>query len=316
MSLVLVSGGTGFIGSAIVRHSLGSGVRVRAMARKMPSSRIVGAEYCLIEDILSSGVQLSLFHGVDYVVHAAGMAHTVSFSSDFEAELFKVNAHGTRAFAEAAAKEGVQRFVFLSTIAVHGDCSGEAALREGSPLRPSTAYGASKLEAERALEEISHNSGMKVVIVRLPMVYGPGAPGNPRRLARLIANGIPIPVPSQRNSRSLIGIDNLTSFLIECCINPAAAGETFVVSDGVDVSTEQIIEYLAEGMGRKLRLIKLPGQLLKAVVAVVGKRALYEKVYSSLRVDSSKAFSLLGWTPPKTVRQGLVEMGRAYKASS
>jgi nucleoside-diphosphate-sugar epimerase len=194
VSSVLVSGATGFIGFAVVRCFAGRGVPVTAMVRKEPSSRASGIEYFLIEDILSAGIQLSLFEGVDCVIHAAGKAHAKYSSKKYLTEMFRVNAKGTRIFAEAAAKAGVRRFVFLSTIAVHGDISGE--VRENSPLMPRTPYGTSKLEAERALEEISRSSGMEVVILRLPMVYGPGAPGNPRRLARLIAKGVPIPVPA------------------------------------------------------------------------------------------------------------------------
>jgi nucleoside-diphosphate-sugar epimerase len=309
---VLVTGATGFIGRNVLAFLHQNGLAAREAVRTIPSGASKGSDRCVIGDLATGGEWREAVQGIETIIHLAGRAHILKQEGAQACRmLYKINMLATQRLAEEAVAAGVRRIVFVSTIAVH-DVHTDGRLTESQPLKARDDYGKSKLLAEETLRSIECSSGLEVVIVRPPLVYGPDAPGNIYRLSRLIATGLPLPVPSKENVRSLIGVENLASFLVACTTHPAAAGETFLISDSEDVSTAQIVHYLAEGMGKKAWLVPFPAPALKTVASIFGAGGLYDKMYSSLQVDPSKAINLLGWSPQKSVREGLRETGQAF----
>jgi nucleoside-diphosphate-sugar epimerase len=218
------------------------------------------------------------------------------------AEYRRVNVAGTSAFARQAAAAGVKRFVFLSSVKVNGE-SGR--YTEADPPAPEDAYGISKHEAEAALRAIAKDTGMDVVIIRPPLVYGPGVRANFLALMRAVSRGIPLPLGAVNNRRSLVALGNLVDFIVTCIEHPAAANETFLLSDGEDLSTTDLIRRLAAAMGRPARLLPVPESVLIAGAALLGRRDIARRLLGTLQVDTSKAGQLLGWVPPITVDEGL-----------
>jgi nucleoside-diphosphate-sugar epimerase len=241
--------------------------------------------------------------GIRTVVHLAGRAHILKESvGDPIAAFHRTNVEGTLNLARQAAFAGVSRFVFVSSIKVNGETG---AYRESDTAAPADVYGKTKLEAENGLREIEASTGLGVVVIRPPLVYGPGAKANFAALVRAVESGIPLPFGAIANRRSLVGRDNLVDFILTCLDHPAAHGQTFFVSDGEDISTTTLIYRIATAMKRPARLIPVPPALLWAAAAVAGKRAVAQRLLGSLQVDISKARTLLGWTPPVTVDEGL-----------
>jgi nucleoside-diphosphate-sugar epimerase len=220
-----------------------------------------------------------------------------------------VNVDGSRRLAEQAAIAGVRRLVYLSSVKVNGEQTllGAPFLFSNTPA-PRDAYGTSKWEAEQGLWEISAKTGLEVVVVRPPLVYGPGVKGNLARLLKLVRLGLPLPFSAVQNMRSLIGLDNLVDLLIRCIDHPAAAGQTFLVSDGEDLSTPDLIRQMAAAMNRSPRLFPLPISLLRLAGSAFGKRAEIDRLVGSLQIDSSHTRRVLGWTPPVSVEEGVRRM--------
>jgi nucleoside-diphosphate-sugar epimerase len=241
--------------------------------------------------------------GQEAIAHLAGRAHVIRETGADSTDVFRrVNVAGTLMLARLAAAAGTRRFVYVSSIKVNGD---EGMYTEADPPSPCGPYGASKLEAEIGLRELAARTGLEVVIVRPPLVYGPGVKANFRALSQAVAMGIPLPLGSAHNRRSLIALDNLVDFLVAVLTHPAAAGETFLVSDGNDLSTAELIRGLAHALRRSPRLVSVPPPLLLAVAAVLRRRDVTQRLLGSLQVDMSKARRLLGWTPPISVEEGL-----------
>ena len=199
----------------------------------------------------------------------------------------------------------VRRFVFVSSIGVNGNSTGAAPFSERDVPHPEEPYAVSKLEAEQALRARAGSSSMETVIVRPPLVYGPGAPGNFARLSALVRRAPVLPFGAVRNCRSLIAVDNLVDFLIACMEHPSAASETFLVSDGEDLSTADLVRRLSHAMGRRSRIISVPPGLLVAAARFAGRQEMAQRLLGSLQIDISKARERLGWTPPISVDEGL-----------
>lgn len=254
----------------------------------------------------------SLLESVDSIVHCAGRAHVMNEDAATAVSRHrKANTETTERLARAAADAGVRRFVFLSSIGVHGGFFGQASpITESSAIQPVEEYARSKAAAETRLEEVGRSSGMEVVIVRPCLVAGPAAPGNLQRLARLVAKGFPLPVPAVDNARSFVGLSNLVELLILCTRVPAAAGKTFVAADRDVVSTREVLEAVAEGVGKQVRLFKVPGRLFRAGATLMAKGALYDKIYGDLVVDASRAESLLGWRRAVPTLESMRQVGR------
>lgn len=244
---------------------------------------------------------------ISTVIHLAARVHVMHDTSvDPLAAFREVNADATLQLAAQAAVSGVRRFVFVSSVKVNGEATalGHPFTAADAPA-PQDAYAVSKWEAEQGLRQIAVSSGMEIVIIRPPLVYGPGVKANFAALMRAVQRGLPLPLGAVHNLRSLVGLDNLVDFIITCARHPAAANQTFLVSDGADVSTPALIRAMARAAGRPSRLFSVPVGLLGSVASMVGKRPAVDRLCNSLQLDISKARELLQWTPPFTLEDGL-----------
>ena len=303
---VLLTGSTGFVGKALMstlrtkRHEISAPMRAQSESSASLNSFLVG-------DINAATNWSTVLQGADAVVHLAARVHVMRDTADNPLKEFRsVNTEGTLNLARQAAAAGIRRFIFLSTIGVNGNSTSHGKIfTETSASLPHDPYSVSKHEAEVGLRAISKSTGMKIVIIRPTLVHGNKAPGNFGKLTRLVAKGLPLPLASIDNRRSLVGIDNLVDFIITCLEHPAAANETFLVSDGEDLSTPDLIRRMARAMDRSARLLAVPKSVLMAAAAMLGKRDMAQRLCGSLQVDISKARALLGWNPPVPVDEGL-----------
>jgi len=309
MMKVLVTGATGFVGSALVRLLVADpackGLVVAVRSRT--ELRIEGVRQVQVGDLLPITDWGLALQGVDTVVHCAARVHVMQDDATDPMQAYReVNVNGTLNLARQAAQAGVGRFVFVSSIKVNGEATqpGQPFSADDvpSPLDP---YGVSKLEAEQVLREIEAQTGMEVVIVRPPLVYGPGVKANFASMMRWVVHGIPLPLGTIQNARSMVALDNLVNLLVTCLTHPAAAGQTFLVSDGEDVSTTELLRRTAQAMGKKALLLPVPASVLELGASLLGKRAVVQRLCGSLQVDIEKTRRLLGWSPPLTLDQGL-----------
>lgn len=310
---VLVTGASGFVGAGVVRHLLAGPGLVPIAAVRRASVAAAAAER-LVGDLGPAADWSDALAGVDAVVHCAARAHRLRDRASDPAEAFRrVNAEGTGRLAQQAAARGTRRFVFISSIKVNGESTAAGrAFTEADTPAPQDPYGVSKLEAELALHEVSAATGMEVVIIRPPLVHGPGAKGNLHRMMGWIARGVPLPLASIDNRRSLVGLDNLASAIALALTHPAAAGKTYLVSDQHDVSTPELVRALAAAMGRAPRLFPVPVPLLRAGGAVAGFGSEIGRLADSLVVDSGRISRELGWRPVRTMQEGLEAMAQAF----
>ncbi len=308
MSRLLVTGASGFVGRQLCPDLLARGHEVRAALRRVSSDNL-GSDQVAVGEIDGNTDWGSALKEVEAVVHLAGRAHVMQESSEDPLSLYRrVNVEGSRRLAQQAAEAGVRRLVYLSSIKVNGERTGERPFRETDSPAPEDAYGLSKWEAEQALQQVAAQTGLELVIVRPVLIYGAGVKGNLQRLSGLIRRGIPLPFKSVDNRRSLLGIGNLLDFLQVCLTHPAAAGEVFLVSDGADLSTPQLIREMSEAMGLKPRLWPFPRVLLSGLAGLMGRSAEVERLCGNLQVDIRKSARLLDWHPRIPVADGLRAM--------
>jgi len=296
---VAVTGASGFVGSVLCRMLRGRGYEAIPIGRD------------LLED--GAGRLEAALTGASAVIHLAARAHVMAERhADPLAEYRRVNLSGALAVAEAARKAGVRRFVFVSSIGVHGTGSGDRIFKETDAPAPTEPYAVSKLEAERELRSLAQGSAFELAIVRPPLVYGPHVKGNFLRLLRLVRRGVPLPLGSVHNLRSYVGVENLCDFLVLCAFHDAAAGGLFLVADGEDVSTPELLRILACGMKLPARVFPFPMSLLRLAASMAGKSAELQRLTANLRVDASAARNTLGWQPKVTLQAGLVEMAQWF----
>jgi nucleoside-diphosphate-sugar epimerase len=303
---ILVTGASGFIGGHLAFALMQkNNVKVTVTMRK----RIQFGAGCAVHyAALSATTDWSeTLMGQNVVVHAAAHAHDFKdVSSDTPSTYRSVNVDGTLNLAQQAASAGVKRFIFVSSIKVNGEFSevGDPIKAHHTP-KPVDDYGCLKLEAENGLLKIASETGLEVVIIRPPLVYGPGVKGNFRKLTQLIRLGVPLPFSSIKNCRSLVAIDNLVNLFITCIEHPNAANEIFLVSDDNDLSTTDLLQKIAHAMDQPLRLFPCPTKLLVVTAQTIGKKNFVDRLMGTLQVDISKTQSLLGWLPPVKVEEGL-----------
>lgn len=304
MTKILVTGATGFVGSKLLSQlEKSSGRNVIGLCRHLPQS-LNTPPLSAVGDLQQASLAVVL-SGVDVLIHAAARAHVVN---DLEAnplvQYRRVNLEGTLNVARQAAAAGVRRFIFISSIGVNGNINTRPFQADDRP-NPAEPYAQSKWEAERGLVHLAAETGLEVVIIRPPLVYGFGAPGNFGSLVHWIEKGVPLPLGAIRNKRSLVGIDNLVDLIIRCIDHPAAANQVFLAGDGEDLSTTELLRGVGRAMRKPARLIPVPAGMLQLGATLLGKKAMAQRLLGSLQVDISKTCELLDWTPPYTVEEGL-----------
>jgi len=312
----LVTGANGFVGKPLCAELLRQGQSVRAALRSA-NSPVENVEMAAVGSIDGKTDWTEALCGVDVVIHLAARVHVMKDTSvDPMAKFLEVNLHGTANLAQQAARAGVKRLVYASSIKVNGEqTSATPPFTELDETNPQDPYAISKWQAEQALQRIAQETGLEVVIVRPPLVYGPGVKGNFIRLLAAVDKGIPLPLSGARNARSLIYVGNLVDALIACATHPAAAGQTYLASDGEDISTAMLVEKIAKALGRNSRSFYLPPTLLRAVAALLGRAEQVDRLLGSLRVDDEKIRRELAWTAPYTLEQGLRATADWYRQS-
>jgi len=281
--------------------------------RAAPRQYLSPDETVSVGEINGSTGWAAALRDVEYVIHLAARTHVLrETASDPLTAYRRINVDGTRRLAQQAAAAGVRRFVFLSSVKVNGERTFARPYTEEDPPHPEDAYGATKWEAEQVLRTIERESGLEAVILRPPLVYGPGVKGNFLRLLGLVARGWPLPLASVRNRRSLIYVGNLADAILACVRAPSPTERTYLVSDGGDLSTPDLVRALAAAIGRAPRLFAFPPPLLMLGSILLGKREEAARVLGSLQVDASRIRHELGWQPPHTMEEGLVETARWF----
>lgn len=317
-SNVLLTGATGFVGNAVLMSLLGckrGTLSVRAAVR-VSSTKISCTSYVIGDMAAATDWSDALFNQ-SVVIHCAARAHIMKDEvADPLTEYRKVNVDGTLNLARQAAEAGVRRFIFLSSIKVNGESTNiDQLFTPADKPAPEDPYGQSKLEAEQGLLALAEETGMEVVIIRPPLVYGPGVKGNFASLIKLAQKNLPLPLGAVDNRRSLVALDNLVDLIITCIDHPAAANQTFLVSDDHDLSTAQLLRELTLAAGKSPRLLPFPPVLLKTAATLLGKRAVADRLLGSLQVDITHTRETLNWTPPVKVQDGLKRCFECFECS-
>lgn len=318
--VALITGATGFVGNALVNYLLANDVNVLAGVRKESRNLPDSVQQLVIGDLsvldqTSLALKHTAFEGVETVIHTAARVHVMNEAvSDPLAEFRKVNRDATLVLARMAAESGVKRFVFLSSIKVNGEMT-----RPGYPFLPdeqyipTDPYGLSKYEAEQGLLQIARETGLEVVIIRPPLVYGPGVKANFASMMNWMSKGIPLPFGAVHNKRSLVALDNLVDFIGLCADrekSPKATNQVFLISDNEDVSTTQLLRKVAKAQSKQAWLIPVPVSLMTFFAKLLGKGDVANRLFVSLCADSSKTRELLGWQPVVTMDEQLKKMAR------
>lgn len=306
ISSLLVTGASGFLGRQLCAEFIKRRWAVKA-ALRTPSLLATEFKPVVIGNMDSEATWADALRDVDIVIHLAARVHVMHDTiADPLAAFRAINVAGTLNLARQAATAGVKRFVFVSSIKVNGESTHEGqAFTEADAPDPQDAYGQSKHEAELGLRQLALETGMEVVIIRPPLVYGPGVKANFAALMRAVQRGWPLPLGAVHNRRSLVALDNLVDFIVTCTTHPQAANQTFLVSDGQDLSTTELVRGLARACGRSARLLPVPVWALQAGATLLSRGDTVQRLCGNLQVDISKARDLLDWTPPISVEEGL-----------
>jgi nucleoside-diphosphate-sugar epimerase len=318
VTLILVTGASGFVGHAVCERALSLGMKVRGSHRSLTTQALVppGVEKVQIPYVDCDTDWSLALAGVSMVIHLAGRVHIAKDTArDSLVAYREVNTTGTERLARAAADAGVKRLVYVSTIKVNGEQTVSAPFTEADAPRPEDAYAISKWESEQALHRIGTESGLEIVILRPPLVYGKRVGANFIRLVHLVQTCIPLPFASVSNRRSLIFVKNLADAILTSATHPRATDQTFLVSDGEDTSTPELIRCIADAMELPSRMFRCPPSLLKAMASVVGKSAEMGRLLGSLAMDSTRFRSETCWIPPYSLSQGLKETIEWYLAN-
>lgn len=315
-SQILVTGSAGFVGRALIARLISEQFTICATVRNNtnntfnPKIKVVN-----VGELTPLLGWHQALEGVEVVIHLAARVHMMGDQAkDSYAEYRLVNVDATLNLAHQAAKTGVKRFIYLSSIKVNGESTkpGRAFTSEDIP-KPQDAYAISKYQAELGLQAIALETGMQVVIIRPPLVYGPGVKANFLSMMRCLSRSIPLPLGAINNLRSLVALDNLVDLVVRCIDHPGAASQIFLVSDGEDISTISLLYRMGNVLGKPARLIPVPVSLLHIFGILLGRQAIVERLCSSLQVDISKTRKLLDWSPPINVDEGLRKVAQGFK---
>lgn len=311
---VFLTGATGFVGGALLRRLVADNFSVTAAVRNGAVLDASGVDIVAFESFESARWDECLT-GIDVVVHCAARVHVMDDKEANPLVAFrKVNVEATLNLAQKAAEAGVRRFVFISSIKVNGEGTalGRPYTAEDRPA-PGDPYGVSKMEAEQGLRALAARIGMEVVIIRPVLVYGPGVKANFLNMMRWLDKGLPLPFGAINNGRSLVALDNLVDLIITAATHPSAANQTFLVSDGEDLSTTQLLKKMASALGKPAHLLPVPSWMLSTAATMLGKQSLSQRLCGSLQVDISKNKELMQWTPPVSVDDALKATAHHYK---
>jgi nucleoside-diphosphate-sugar epimerase len=301
---ILVTGATGFIGNKLCQALSMRGDAVVAVTKKQVN---IDNNITVINKVLSKETDWQdCLKDIDVVIHLAGRAHVMKDVSENPYQAYAdINIHATKHLAEQAALSGVKRFIFLSSVKVNGERTNADAFNESDIPQPEDDYGKTKYEAEKALNQVSKDTEIEVVIIRPPLVYGEGVKANFKSLIKLAQLNIPLPFGGIYNKRSLVYIENLIDFILLCTHHPSAANQTFLISDDEDVSTSQLIKHIKDASGKRHLLLPIPQSWLRFMFKLIGKSALSDRLCANLQVDITKAKTLLNWKPPYTFKEGI-----------
>ncbi|WP_283742665.1 SDR family oxidoreductase [Sideroxydans sp. CL21] len=311
---LLITGASGFVGRPLSAELLARGYMVRAAVRNAGTSAENSA-VSVVGEIDGETRWAEALSGIDAVIHLAARVHVMHDNSDDPlAEFRRTNTTGTEHLARSAAANGVRRLVYVSSIKVNGEETSDGRIYSENDIpAPQDPYGISKWEAEQVLQRVAQETGLEIVIVRPPLVYGAGVKGNFAQMMRVVASGLPLPLASVRNKRDLVYVGNLVDALVVCATHPTAAGNTYLVSDGEDISTPDLLHRLGEAMGHAARVFSCPLPLLKLAGRLTGKSSQIERLLGSLQVDSGKIRRELNWIPPYSLQQGLQATAEWYR---
>lgn len=310
---IFVTGANGFVGQALCARLREGNDHVVAAVRSREGARGATSTEWVVGDLAGLPNLSEALADIDCVVHLAARAHVMrDRERDPELAFQRSNVLATRHIAQQAAAAHVKRLIFLSSVKVQGERSSVRPLQETDLPNPLDAYARSKLEAEHALHSVAAETGLEVVIIRPPLIYGAGVKANFLNLTRAVASGLPLPLASVDNRRSLVSVWNLCDLIHRCIAHPGAAGETFLVADGRDLSTPELVRSLGRALGRPARLFPVPPTLLRIAGRMLGRGDMVERLIGSLQVDRSKAVRQLGWCPPLSIEEGLTRTARWY----
>ncbi|MEQ1534041.1 MAG: SDR family oxidoreductase [Sideroxydans sp.] len=313
---MLVTGASGFVGQALCAELLCRGHQAQAVVRTS-NAHLAAGNYFFVGEINNQTDWTHALVGMEVVIHLAARVHVMHDTSANPLEEFrKVNLQGTENLARQAAAAGVKRFVYVSSIKVNGEQTTDEAFSESDTANPQDPYGVSKWEAEQALHRVAKETGLEVVIVRPPLVYGAGVKGNFISLFAAINQGLPLPLSGAHNLRSLIYVGNLVDALVTCASHPNAVGKTYLVSDGADISTATLANEIALALQCSKRSFYFPPAVLSAIAGLLGKSAQVDRLFGSLQIDSAKIRRELNWTPPYTLQQGLQATAVWYRKAN
>ena len=304
---ILLTGASGFVGKAFLKTAQQRGLGIRPVFRSLHSAK-GHPEAVHVSELDGAADWSKALIGVDVVVHAAARAHIMREEAlDPLAEYRRVNVEGTLNLARQAAAACVRRFVFISSVKVNGEATapGRPFTAEDAPA-PEDAYGLSKAEAEAQLKQVAQETGMEVTIIRPPLIYGPGVKGNFASLVRWVQRGLPLPLGGvTHNRRSLVGLENLVDLILVCADHPKAANQTFLITDGEDLSTTELLKRIGKALKQPARLLWVPAGAVSFLAGLVGKNGISERLLGSLQMDMHKTCDLLDWKPSVTVDEGL-----------
>ncbi len=312
---MLVTGASGFIGTALTQRLLAEGRPFRIASRRPGSAN---APAVVVGDLSGEVDWSAALEDVDTVLHLAGRAHITGREAKSDTAFFRVNVDATKRLALASAAAGVRRFVFLSSAKVMGDESGALPFRESDTPHPIGPYGTSKLLAEQAALEVGRSTSLSVVILRSPLVYGPGVRANFLSLLRAVDHGYPLPFGAVRNSRSMIAVENLVDALLSCATDPSinSSSEVYFVKDDDDLSTPELIRIMADALGRKPRLVSIPPGALRLGARIIGRQDMMNRLIGTFSVDATRISEHLGWLPRVSSADGIDATVRWYRKAA